>query len=88
MYDYCIFDRDEQCLHNCPKCPEFRKKCFKCGEEFESGETRYSFHFEKRGVQEICSNCLFEIVKGEHYKDFADEHETEYRRFIEKLYYD
>ncbi len=88
MYETCLYDHDDECLHNCPDCVNFRQKCFVCGCEFEEGEERYSQLFKGRGIQEICFECFFRLAKDKYTKDFAEEREDLYREYIRERFTD
>ena len=35
MYDKCMYDRYDECLHDCPKCPQYIKVCKQCDTEID-----------------------------------------------------
>ena len=65
MYDKCMYDRYDECLHVCPKCPQFIKICDYCGEPIDDDE-------EYKGLHLDCyiSEC---VENFEFMSDFLDE---------------
>ena len=65
MYDKCMYDRYDECLHDCPKCPQFIKICDYCGEPIDDDE-------EYKGLHLDCyiSEC---VENFEFMSDFLDE---------------
>ena len=77
MSDKCMYDRNDECLHDCPKCPQFIKICDYCGEPIDDDE-------EYKGLHLDCyiSEC---VENFEFMSDFLDEnHEVKkmYEEFI------
>ena len=76
MSDKCMYDRNDECLHDCPKCPQFIKICDYCGEPIDDDE-------EYKGLHLDCyiSEC---VENFEFMSDFLDEN-PEVRKMYEEF---
>ena len=65
MSDKCMYDRYDECLHDCLKCPQFIKICDYCGEPIDDDE-------EYKGLHLDCyiSEC---VENFDFMSDFLDE---------------
>ena len=65
MYDKCMYDRYDECLHDCPKCPQFIKICDYCGEPIDDDEEYKGSHLDC-----YISEC---VENFDFMSDFLDE---------------
>lgn len=64
MYDKCMYDRYDECLHDCPKCPQYIKVCKQCDTEIDD-----------KDYDGLCLDCyISECVENfDFMSDFLDE---------------
>lgn len=77
---HCIFDRDEQCLNDCPDCGEYRPdECCDCGTTAEPGKLL------DYNEQKYCASCLAERLISEaddKIASFVDNYFDEFAKYV------
>lgn len=71
--DRCIFDRMDECHHNCASCRQYALKCRSCG---KNDAPLYDIYGDI-----LCLDCLIEYEGSELYTDFADKYAELFREF-------
>lgn len=97
MTGSCLYDRDTECLNDCPDCPEYepRCNCENCG----ASEDLYYFEAGKaHGCsygKYLCENCLDEFVmpdgiisETDPITEFILENDELFRDFLKDYYSD
>ncbi len=75
---YCIYDKNDECTHDCEECARQSLRCEICGSD-------YGQLFDcAEGI--LCTDCLIEKCGDEAYEDFAAEYESEFRDFMVSIY--
>lgn len=74
MGTYCTYDRDVQCLYDCPDCGEYRPdECCICGTTDEPGKLLH--YDDKIYCAECLSDELLEDTSGAVYHFISDKYE-------------
>ena len=75
MSDKCMYDRYDECLHDCLKCPQYIKVCKQCDTEIDD-----------KDYDGLCLDCyISECVENFNFmSDFLDEN-PEVRKMYEEF---
>lgn len=80
----CMYDRDEQCLHECPNCGNYRPdECCCCGTTAEPGELLC--YNDKIYCAECLAEELLEDASGAVYS-FINDKRNDFVKFVGGYY--
>lgn len=84
MGTYCIYDRDEQCLYDCPECGRYRPdECCGCGITAEPG--KLISYDDKTYCAECLADELLEDASGAVYSFINDKY-NDFVKFVGGYY--